>query len=491
MTSVVTNKHANNFALGTVLYVFVIGMIVLLARAAWVRNFDPDEFQHLETAWLIAKSEIPYRDFFEHHVPLYHFAISQLLSSSDLITNGDAAVWAVIELRLISVSLCVCILVLTYFVTRKLAGRLQALFAVVLLVSSTVFIRKAVEIRPDQLATLLLLISTLTLIYAKDSDRWRWHVVLSGATTALAILTTQKILLAVPGLAVTFFVGFAQRRMLARDLAQGCVIFAGAAAIAAIPLLLYFWSHEALDDFIRDNFLLVANWKYSATLARHFVTIFKEDGLFVFLIGLGLAVCLNQKRELICWWLAVLAPFFSTVLFMPVFPAVQLQYIFLILPYAAVLGGVGAAFAIRTFVAPRRKIVQLAMMMPPLAIALHGISLMGVISDNKETLAALRYIVERTTPDATVMPAWTPGIAFRKPAFFYFSLHPEIRFIIPEKAYAKLLEGLRSGDVAPEVIEMDDNMKKMPPEIVGILKMDWKPTGIGNLWRRKQDDDKS
>jgi 4-amino-4-deoxy-L-arabinose transferase-like glycosyltransferase len=293
-----------------------------------------------------------------------------------------------------------------------------------------VFIQKGVEIRPNQLASLLLLISTLMLMFAKDSDRWRWYLLLSGATTALAVLTTQIVLLALPGLATTFFVVFAQRRMSARSLMEGCGIFAGAAAISAIPLLLYFWFHGALNDFIMDNFLLVDKWQHDkwqhfAILRSLLSTICREDGLFVFVVGVGLIECLKQERKLANWWLAVLAPFFSMVLFMPVFPVVLLQYIFLMLPYVAILGGVGAAFAIRTIVVPKLEILQSAMMMLPLAIALHGISLVGHEwnQPNNETLKALRYVVEQTTPNATVMPAWTPGIAFRRPAFFYFSLH--------------------------------------------------------------------
>jgi hypothetical protein len=116
------NTIGLSYVLRVVLCVFIIGMIVLLARTAWVRDFDPDEFQHLEMAWLIAVGEIPYKEFFEHHVPLYHFLISPLLSNSKLITNGNAAVRLVMELRFIGVALCACILMLTYLITSKLAG---------------------------------------------------------------------------------------------------------------------------------------------------------------------------------------------------------------------------------------------------------------------------------------------------------------------------------------------------------------------------------
>ena len=75
-------------------------------------------------------------------------------------------------------------------------------------------------------------------------------------------------------------------------------------------------------------------------------------------------------------------------------------------------------------------------------------------------------------------------MAFRRPAFFYFSLHPEIRSVVPQSEWRTLEPGLRSGRIAPELVEMDAAMRAMPPEIVRALEADWAPTGTGNLWRR-------
>ena len=39
---------------------------------------DPDESQHLHVAWLIAQGQVPYRDFWEHHLPFFHYAMAPL-----------------------------------------------------------------------------------------------------------------------------------------------------------------------------------------------------------------------------------------------------------------------------------------------------------------------------------------------------------------------------------------------------------------------------
>ena len=56
-----------------------------------------------------------------------------------------------------------------------------------------------------------------------------------------------------------------------------------------------------------------------------------------------------------------------------------------------------------------------------------------------------------------------------------------------DEFYAELRDGLRTGSIAPAVIEMDQSMERMPREIVDLLKQGWEPTGIDALWRRKQN----
>lgn len=177
---------------------------------------------------------------------------------------------------------------------------------------------------------------------------------------------------------------------------------------------------------------------------------------------------------------------FSLVALMPLFPVVQPQYLFLWLPYAAILGGIGAAFAInRIGTTPVLRAATATIIIG--AVALHGGLAIKTQSTAYETEAfdKLRYVVEQTPPDAKVLRAWSPGMAFRRPAFFYFSLHPEIRGVVPQRDWLALEAGLRNGSIAPELVEMDKAMRAMPPGVVRALEDGWAPTGTSNLWRRK------
>ncbi|HQO35867.1 MAG TPA: hypothetical protein PLG59_14485, partial [bacterium] len=62
--------------------------VVTLALAATVlliripeflyRLFDPDEFEHLHAAFCTNQGMVPYRDFFEHHTPLFWIFLQPL-----------------------------------------------------------------------------------------------------------------------------------------------------------------------------------------------------------------------------------------------------------------------------------------------------------------------------------------------------------------------------------------------------------------------------
>ena len=57
-----------------VLAAVVLLGVVLRIGVVVNRSIDPDESQHLHVAWLVAQGQVPYRDFWEHHLPFFHYA---------------------------------------------------------------------------------------------------------------------------------------------------------------------------------------------------------------------------------------------------------------------------------------------------------------------------------------------------------------------------------------------------------------------------------
>lgn len=465
----------------------LVALLAMLGWSAQTRAFDPDEFQHVQMAWLIAIGQLPHRDFFEHHTPLYHMAIAPFLSDPRLTTSGDSAIGALVGLRWIGIGLCAVILTLTEVIGRHIGDRLAARCGTVILACMAIFALKGLEIRPDHLAACLLLGATIALLRAGAARNPLWLLALSGAFAMLGILTTQKLVFAVPGLAVTFMAVCWRRDGGFGKLLPNALAVVAGATLAAVPMLVWFASHGALGFFVTDNFLLGASWpRDMRPLVLTLSAMLRDETLLVLLFGLGIIALFARGWRAAMWPLAVIAPMISMVVLMPLFPVVQPQYLFLWLPYAAILGGIGAAFAIdRIGSTPALRTATASLVVG--AVALHGVLAIKTQSTAYETEAfdKLSYVVEQTPPDAKVMRAWSAGTAFRQPAFFYFSLHPEIRGVVPQRDWLALEAGLRSGSIAPELVEMDDAMRAMPPGVVQALEDGWAPTGTGNLWRRK------
>jgi len=177
---------------------------------------------------------------------------------------------------------------------------------------------------------------------------------------------------------------------------------------------------------------------------------------------------------------------------MPLFPVVQRQYLFDFLPFMAIVAGFGVD-RILTESAPSPLLgdqQNLAAAVLLAVLTLHGAALVHEEyrrGDNRDQLAKLTYVVEKSPPEAMVLRGWSTGVAFRRPAFRYFSLNPEIQSIIPARELDALGKGLRSGAIEPEFVEMDPGMARMPQGIVSVLREKWEPTQLQGLWELKKE----
>jgi hypothetical protein len=465
-------------------YAFFCIAALLLVADAIHRGFDPDEFQHIQMAWLVAQGELPYRDFFEHHTPLYHFLISPLLRYPSLTTNGDTAVQALFGLRILGVVLSLGIVWATYFLAQKLFTKLSGLFAAALLLGCSVLVHIGIEIRPDQLATLFLFSATIALYQTRDANNYKGWLAVSGAAFALGVLTTQKCMFAAPGFAVALIVLSVQRGNFLRQSTLNFGSFALGSVVATLPVILYFAAQGALLHFITDNFLLGAHWERKLNVAAlSLMQIGREDVLLLLCALIGFIMCLSPSQT--HWKIAVLSPGLSMLLLVPFFPVAYYEYFFLLMPYIAVFAGAGADCLVKDVVS--RKVPIAACL--GLIVAIHGalILIHGFVPGNYPELDKLRYVIEKTSPGSAVLSSWTPGIAFRKLGFFYYSLHSEIVHIIPNEDREKLKQIILDHKTSPELVEIDEAFKTGFPELLPILESRYSPTGVGTLWRKKKD----
>jgi hypothetical protein len=192
----VTTDASSPAWLRRTLWILISAACALQACEIPHRGIDPDELEHLHAAWCVARGEVPYRDFFEHHGPALYYALIPLfkLAGSDL---------SVLWLARLAMWCCgVATLALTGGLARRWGGERAALLAMFLLAWSSVFHAKAIELRPDVPAMLLLMLAVGNFTYATTSGG-SWRRFLSvGLLAGLAILFTQKSLVPVAGIAV-------------------------------------------------------------------------------------------------------------------------------------------------------------------------------------------------------------------------------------------------------------------------------------------------
>lgn len=479
------------------------GWILLLLYGAvviWLfphRDWDPDEFEHLQASWLISEGLTPYRDFFEHHTPLWHLLTSLTFRLVQL-DSTDAVAMILALFRAFSFLCSAAVAALTWLLARKLVGPSAASIALILLLSESTFMLKGIEIRPDPLSTLGIVGAAYALVQALTpqarglgSTSWPFRsaalwTAMSGAAGMLAVLSSQKALFALPGLGAAFAYG-AIRTLGWRG--TGSLVGWGlaGAAVAAAPVLIWFTLRGALGAFWYYNFLLNSGWQRSSFSWD--LLALRYDGIFFMLMLLGAMVLVwrafrPDRQPLL---LFVVLPLLSLVVGGAFLPVVQKQYIFMLLPFAAVCGSIAIQNLLQAMKSKWVMPIGIAVLLVMVLLSTARNLELSFYRRDAETRAKLAFLLRTVPFDGAVLGSWSPGIAFRRPAWFYFFLHGEIQSMIPAEAYQKLADDLHTGAIRPALVDFDHFMADLPPGVVAEIKHLYRPTGVADLQRRLDD----
>jgi hypothetical protein len=547
-----------------------------------VRFFDPDEFQHLHSAWYISKGMLPYRDYFEHHTPLLHLLLAPFFVFFKVDTDANDAIAFLFFARRWMWVFTGIILVLAFWLGKIWRDERIACVGTLFLANTIFFFQKTLEIRPDLLAVIFWLGCLIMLVRAIQSDdaegrKIRWLFAGSGAFLGIGILCTQKLLFALPGMTVvvawylldprshgTFQVRF--RNLLFQ--------FSGFCS-PILLMLLYFLLRGALNEFIEYTLLLNLQWKERFTpyrflrllvwqnpflvafgtvgLIRTLVVLFRRDtfrrGEFILVlntIGLivGLFLMPVPYRQYYLLFLPLVAILAGTLLVEAVDILTELgerQYRWLwpssvaVVLLAVLLGltlwytlqmakphlltdtfylsitfylimWIGVLVGVVILLIRRRRDGALALLL--IALSVYPLDQMrrafipqtlGAFNTrntrNTNALSDIRYVIENTTPQDTVMDGISGSGVFRPHAYFYYTLLLEIQAMISDQQRQELLQALRSGRIAPKLIVLDDqgpdrrahDFRALSPEIRAFFEEHYEPVGQGRIWRRKEN----
>jgi len=446
----------------------VVAGATLLARLWFVahRALDLDEFEHAHAAWSVARGLLPYRDFFEHHSPGLYLLFAPLFGTPALTTDAKAALDALMLARGTMWLLTAASIAIVYRLASLVGNRIAAAFAVVLLATSSQFLESMLEFRPDVPAVLCLLLAIWCLTAADGRDdalRAGARLVAAGCAFGAALLFTQKVLFAAPGLGLALVI---------RRRATPATLFTTGALAPILATMIYFERHGALAEF----------WYYAVTIngrlngdrfspiPRLLSNVVQQPAIYVLgAIAItvrlqpdttGTTVRLNGEK------VPVVSGFSRTVI---LYTALSLvagifiigrahdQYYALLLPLLAVLGGLLAADWIEP-TRPRRPLIAAAVSIA-LAAWCTAISARRFAPIDPQ-IDEIAFVTQQTQPSDSYVGG-SPGAALFRPHGWYFCFLTGP--FASDGDYTTLLHSLESGRVRPRLVVRDRYLAQRAP----------------------------
>ena len=498
-------------------------MIVLAIAWVWTlwslkKPIRSDEMLHLHNIWMVAQGELPYRDFFEHHAPWYHFLMAPMVWVFQPETGREEAVNFVNLMRTLSLVTVLCGLGVLTWIGRLWKDWWLGLMSVVILTGFPFFIEIAIETRPDVLAFLLWMGSILLIwvgmgqiscriVLDRQSENafdqfwkccspefhsgWRscpflWAGLLLGS----AVMLTQKMLFVLPGLG-SALCGWA---LLSGDHSRIRLLLRFVVGCAAPTLLTWaFFSIQGAGTFFMDSvFLINTRWIDKPQRILDVWKLFLRDSWFLLVLGKFVALLILYSMMLqskLDWF--ILSMIFTLVgwiigLFW-IIPVVDRQFYMIPLPLIAFLGAHGLQECLRVFLDSVkwifRQVARKLWMIPEIFstrcerfqrtwkkiqvfvfLASSLLIIMDPVANSWKTMESrdsnicferALWVVEHTEPDDAVLDTFTGAGVFRPQAWYYGFIHSEILHIITQEDWEALEKFLESGVIQPELISFD------------------------------------
>lgn len=172
------------------LLALILGAIAFAAYGSQNLGLDNDEYQMLSVAFAVVDGEVLYRDVWDNHGPAITWLLAAAMRQVDL-ENPDyikSFRWAAFGL------LVVCGALLALWLRQWQAGRWRfTLLALLLLLLNPVYILKGLEIRADNLLTLVHLV-TLCLWWLAWRRQQPWLWLLAGVAVGFGFMCSVKTL---------------------------------------------------------------------------------------------------------------------------------------------------------------------------------------------------------------------------------------------------------------------------------------------------------
>lgn len=325
----------------SLLWVFLLGMNICIALSFLIYlPFNLDEFQHTHIAWnMFENQKVLYRDFWDHHGPLFPF-INYVWFS---IFNLEAQVTTFYFLRGISFLYLGVALFITYKIGHLVfKSKSIAYLSTAVLSSLHYFHVRGVEVRPDLFQDILWLAGLYIILITIQAYR-HYLPLLAGVLFGLALETNAKIGIGIAAV-LLFLAGevlFGKKR---RERWYAIVlILVGMLSVHAV-FAIYFFSQGALLEYYKHGYLfnfILIGMDEGATVVAQSVRVLITYQLPL-VIG-SVAGVLILAKEIFLKYESRTALFLFVTVFCSsgIFFGLHAQFFLMFLPLLAIASGVG------------------------------------------------------------------------------------------------------------------------------------------------------
>lgn len=383
----------------------------------WARPLAWDEVEFFRAARWMGLGRVPYRDFWEHHLPLQWMLFAPVARFVD--SPGSAAIvimrWAQVPLWIATCSLL--------FRLGRAGGRDRSALSVAMLVllASPLFIETAVEYRVDVVANLAFL-GALFLALTRAESRWAW--IAFGALGSAAVLANIRLVYLVVPVTVVCALADTRGQRWRFNPRAGWLI-AGVVAVAG-PFVLWLSGTGAMPEFEAAMRLNVAGDRILAREANTLLPLLlqplKRLDLAAILLIAG--ACAGAAAVIPGWrtpdamhvlGITAALSFVSVVMLGIHYPYHLQLTLLLLVPLAAA--------AIR---GPRTRTGGVVAAASVLVLALLSLTWIGTYHAMRYQDTVMREVDRRTTPGERVFDGLGSALR-REPAYRYWFLPSIVR----------------------------------------------------------------
>jgi hypothetical protein len=177
---------------GKFLFSVLVVLALLTVSLSVNRVFWDDEIEHIHAAWYVQNGQVPYRDFFEHHHPLFWFMLAPVLAFC-----GEGLSVLAIS-RFLILLMAMGIAWLTWRISRLAGGSAEtAWLTVTILFANFLFIPCVMEVRPDVPMVLLALAAVERLLVFMKGEK-PTQLLTAAFFAAFSFLFLQKVVFLFP-----------------------------------------------------------------------------------------------------------------------------------------------------------------------------------------------------------------------------------------------------------------------------------------------------